>query len=349
VRERGDSSEIDLFKDKEITNNYMLNLADICPVGAITSKDFRFKKRVWYLESTPGICLGCATGCNIKIQHHENRIYRLLPEENPSVNGRWMCDTGRMSYKITQDDQRCRDAGSYRNGQYIVMEYKQVVEEIKNEIGTIIRDGRRDDIGVLGSASLSLEDNLVLAEFAKNVIKTRIFCMEFPFEQGISDGMLFNKDPQPNTRGAKMIHSAYGGIPLDEFIKEINAGRIKVLFIAGNDLALLQKKITKNNLKIIGFYNTLKNAFTDIDYLLPIPTYFSWDGHFVNYKGIVQKTCAAISIDNGVKPIIDHINEISLKSGLSIEVKDVPAIYKKLKEKVSDLKDFDFKREENNK
>ncbi|MBI3018475.1 MAG: (2Fe-2S)-binding protein [Deltaproteobacteria bacterium] len=103
---RGDRSEIGTYQDKALNNNYTLNSVDICPVGALTSKDFRFKKRVWFLKDADSICPGCSTGCNVTVSFDpiEKRTYRMRPRLNEDVNGYWMCDYGRMRYKQTQPE-----------------------------------------------------------------------------------------------------------------------------------------------------------------------------------------------------------------------------------------------------
>ena len=95
---RGDHTEIGMFPGDRLSHNYHGNLADICPVGALTNKDFRFQRRVWYLKETASICTGCATGCNIQVCHQEGEVFRYLPRRNDQVNKSWMCDIGRLSY-----------------------------------------------------------------------------------------------------------------------------------------------------------------------------------------------------------------------------------------------------------
>ncbi len=344
VRERGDSSEIDLFQDREVDNNYTLNLADICPVGAITSLDFRFKKRVWFLKSVPGICLSCATGCNINIKYADERIFRLLPRENQEVNGLWMCDAGRLSYRKTLNGKECVNPGSYKDKKFTPMAFPDVIENIRGIISESIKIEGKDSIGVLGSGLLSLEDNLALAEFAKNVIGTRFLCMDFPFEQGISDGLLINMDPMPDTRGARLIHSAYGGIALDEFLEAVNNGKIKILILAGNDLLLLDKKINRNGIKVVGFYSNFDDAWMDIDYLLPVPSYFALRGLFINYAGILQKTEPAIKSKDGVKPVWSWIQELSILLGYDPGLKDAESVLRKLGERIYELRGISYER-----
>ena len=83
----------------KLDNPYSLNTVDVCPVGALTSKDFRFSMRVWELYTTPSVCPGCATGCNVEVHHSRGKIHRLVPRENQAVNKHWMCDEGRFTYK----------------------------------------------------------------------------------------------------------------------------------------------------------------------------------------------------------------------------------------------------------
>src|SRR5215510_14516422 len=98
VANRGDSSVIETFPGVPLDNDYSMNVADICPVGALTTKDFRFKIRVWFLDELPGVCTGCANGCNIHLGVANNKVYRYLPRRNDAVNDTWLCDAGRMSY-----------------------------------------------------------------------------------------------------------------------------------------------------------------------------------------------------------------------------------------------------------
>ncbi|HXK24476.1 MAG TPA: 2Fe-2S iron-sulfur cluster-binding protein [Myxococcota bacterium] len=96
---RGDRSVIETLPGFPLDNEYSMNVADICPVGALTTRDFRFKIRVWFLEDVPGVCTGCANGCNVHLGVANNRVYRYVPRRNDAVNQTWICDSGRMSYK----------------------------------------------------------------------------------------------------------------------------------------------------------------------------------------------------------------------------------------------------------
>ena len=93
----------DTFEDATITHKFQGNLADLCPVGAITNRDWRFKKRAWKFKKTPAVCTSCSTGCNVTVEHHQNTVYRIKPRENPAVNRWWMCDEGRIDFRDLND------------------------------------------------------------------------------------------------------------------------------------------------------------------------------------------------------------------------------------------------------
>ena len=103
--DRGSHTMLTAHPGKRLENNYSLNTVDICPVGALTSSDFRFKMRVWFLKETKSFCTSCATGCNTIIGTREDVIYRQTPRENDAVNSCWMCDYGRLNFDYLQSEQ----------------------------------------------------------------------------------------------------------------------------------------------------------------------------------------------------------------------------------------------------
>jgi len=106
---RGDRSLIDTLPDQPLENDYSMNVADICPVGALTTKDFRFKIRVWFLNDVPGVCTGCSNGCNVYLGVANNKVYRYVPRRNDAVNETWLCDEGRLSYKAIGAPDRIKE------------------------------------------------------------------------------------------------------------------------------------------------------------------------------------------------------------------------------------------------
>ncbi|HXI04064.1 MAG TPA: 2Fe-2S iron-sulfur cluster-binding protein, partial [Candidatus Saccharimonadales bacterium] len=106
VFQRGLYNEIGIFPGKRLDNDYSGNVVDLCPVGALTLKEIRFRKRVWYLRDVPSVCGSCANGCNVLLGVADNRLWRLTPRENREVNGWWMCDEGRLSFREVRSEDR---------------------------------------------------------------------------------------------------------------------------------------------------------------------------------------------------------------------------------------------------
>src|SRR5262249_9035697 len=125
---RGDHVEIGTINNEPLTNPYSGNVVDICPVGALTSRDFRFKCRVWFLLSTDSICGGCSTGCNGRIDHRDGTVFRVIARRNVEVNKSWMCDEGRLSFRELQQGERVtRPLAKGRDGLQAPVTWEQAI------------------------------------------------------------------------------------------------------------------------------------------------------------------------------------------------------------------------------
>src|SRR3954454_1282633 len=103
---RGDHSEIDVFPGEPLNNKLATNVVDLCPVGALCSKDFLYKHRVWNLKTQASVCPDCSTGCSIHVDGNKNIVYRLRPRANPQAQGYFMCDEGRLGYHYINSKER---------------------------------------------------------------------------------------------------------------------------------------------------------------------------------------------------------------------------------------------------
>ena len=290
VNSRGDQSFIDLKPGTTIDNNYSLNLSDICPVGAFTSKDFRFKERVYRLKSTPSICLSCATGCKIDVQYNNNIVYRILPRPNPTTNT-WICDRGRMSYKILYDN-RLIDFKIKEN--YLssrLGSFRKIFELIVTAIES------KKEISVVLSNYLSIEDNISLLYFAKEVLKTNnIYLDEINFEQKIEDGILINTDKTPNSQFVNQLKKLYQIKKIDHINKDS--------LIIGFYKDLMKFKLYSS----ISFSWEIINEF---EYMIPFSTYFETEGSFINWQGYLRKTAKVVEPPNGIFPLFKIISKLS--------------------------------------
>jgi NADH-quinone oxidoreductase subunit G len=168
VINRGDHSEIDIFPGEPCNNKLAGNVVDICPVGALCSKDFLYKQRVWYLKQEPSICAGCSTGCSIHVDQNKDIVYRLRPRENPKSQGYFMCDEGRFGYHYVNSAERLRQPLVRRDGQQVPSTWEAVSPLLKSSISQV---ASRPDSTVAGILSpfLTCEEAFLLAQYLKGV------------------------------------------------------------------------------------------------------------------------------------------------------------------------------------
>ncbi len=201
LRERGDHSTIDVFPGKQLDNAYSLCTVDICPVGALTSRDFRFKKRVWFLSNTKSICTGCATGCNIWLDHADQTVYRYRPRDNEAVNQCWMCDAGRMTYKMINSDDRVLFPFVTDNGNAKRVPW---VEALAKAQSLLAAANPKNIVGIL-SADASLEENLAMARFLKELGCEHLVWSGKKSDPAFADTILRDADRNPNGHGVQFI------------------------------------------------------------------------------------------------------------------------------------------------
>lgn len=188
---RGDHEEIDIAEGHRLDNPYSDNVVDICPVGALTSKDFRFQIRAWELSATETTCPGCATGCSVELHTKHERAYRLVPRHDPTVNGHWMCDEGRLTYKELDPEQRVRQAAV--DGE--TMPLAQAIEVAARRL-----KGKK--AAVVFSATATNEANQALVALAE-LSNAERFVLGRP--RGYGDDILIDSDKNPNSRGAHAV------------------------------------------------------------------------------------------------------------------------------------------------
>jgi NADH-quinone oxidoreductase subunit G len=188
---RGDKCRIETFPGEELDNDYSGNVVDICPVGALTSRDFRFKKRVWFLSAAPSVCMGCSRGCNILVDQADRVVYRYRPRYNAAVNEWWLCDRGRMTYKAINENRLTvpRVAGSETT-------FAIALEQVATAL-----DG--GTAGVVVGPDASLEDMYVARRFAEH-LGAPIWGLSWK-AAGKEDDFLMKADLSPNRKGFDLL------------------------------------------------------------------------------------------------------------------------------------------------
>ena len=233
VMSRGDRSTIETLPGVPLDNDYSMNVADICPVGALTTKDFRFKIRVWFLDDKPGVCTGCASGCNVHLGVANNRVYRYVPRRNDAVNETWMCDEGRLSYKQIGAEDRIREP-MVRNaaGGLASARLADAIAAAAARLRSAASSGAAV-VAALASAHATNEDLFVLRRFCE-ALGTETLGVAVP--TGRADELLIKAEKAANGAGARALGFQDARLVADR----IKTGAVRALIVLGHDaLALL--------------------------------------------------------------------------------------------------------------
>ena len=290
---RGDRVTINTFPGESFDNNYTLNTTDICPVGALTSKEFRFKSRVWEMSSTESVCVGCSRGCNTEVWVRNNEVLRLTPRNNPDVNSYWMCDKGRLETFKHVNNQDTRIDGSF------IKEHNKLVKhELSNTLkktAEILKEYKANEIAFVTSAYETIEDNYSLFKLAKLLNIENIILSEHVVK-GDCDDILLTEDKTPNLNGVKLIFNKTKDI--NYLVENIESGKIKaaVMLDSNFDEENLLKSLTK--LKNLIVFATNKNKITDIaTVLIGVSTYAEKNGTLLNGFGMLQRIKPAVATE----------------------------------------------------
>ena len=297
---RGEHVTIETFPGKKLDNPYSMNVIELCPVGALTSRDFRFRARVWDLSHTDSVCTGCARGCNMNIWIRDNEIFRLTPRENMDVNQYWMCDHGRLNtYKFVNDEAtrvnspmiRPSEGGILDESEYKLNEcewddaFARIISEIKNY--------PPGETAFIASPYSSLEDNFALKRFAEEVAGTTEI-VYIPNIGGADDALLIRADKTPNAKGLEYL----GIKPIDKiFIDKIINKKFKLVYMLNDSISrlpeadALAKSLEVGILQISNISEFSKKATV----VLPLATYAEINGTFVNFQGRVQRVRPAVA------------------------------------------------------
>jgi NADH-quinone oxidoreductase subunit G len=287
---RGDRAQLALYPGQLLENPYSGNVVDICPVGALTDRDFRFKARVWYLSSAPTLCNQCAQGCNVDIHYVLNRphlnegarVLRLKPRYNADVNQWWMCDEGRYGFKWMDEGRltKVRNRGIHST-------WEQAIRAIAAEL----TDAK---LGVIASSQLTNEELFLIREIFQVALGADVTAA-VPAPSGYSDDFLIKADKTPNRVGAALLGLAGPDVPeAASIVDAALEGRIDALWVFGHDLGQLfgEERVQElsRKLRLFVFSGTNENATAaGSHWVLPTAAYVEKDGTFVNCHGRIQR------------------------------------------------------------
>ena len=353
---RGSKTEITTYFDRPVDNPYSGNLFEICPVGALTSKDFRFKCRVWFLKKTMSVCQTCSTGCNIFICSTnkgmgsypvqgvgEQIVYRFRSRYNPSVNGSWLCDEGRFSYKSINAANRLRDALRKAGENLEKVAYSESLRILHENLNNIKEKYGPESVVAVASPQRTNEDIFLFYKYFKEVIKTpNIFLGETSGRENAAqkeDNILRRKDKNPNTTGAIEI-GVKEIADTDRLVHIMNEGKVKALYLMNSKAVTGQNGNEKIEaaLKKVEFAVThathLDDALKSFSLVLPVSTFAEKEGTFTNGLRIVQKINMAFNPSADSKSDWELMAELMKRSGHPVKVSNAEEVFIALSEEI---------------
>jgi NADH-quinone oxidoreductase subunit G len=319
---RGDHSEIGLFPGLDLTNNYSANVVDICPVGALTDRDFRFQVRVWYLDTAKSVCTGCARGCNVDVHvnrrrpHHAEgrRLARLKPRYNAEVNAWWLCDTGRYHFGFV--DGPTRITAPVRRGSGGSTEVGW--DDALTAVGDALRRYPPEQVAVLASPHMANEDLIALRRLVQARGIRQVAFDVAPPVPAEGDDFLLRADRAPNRRGAELI--GLGGDAAG-ILAAARGGRLRCLWIFHHDLLAAGWPASEaaealGRVETVVFTGTNANATSDrAHWVLPAAAWVEREGTFTNFEGRVQRFRTAVAPLGSALPEWDLLGRVLAAGG----------------------------------
>ena len=301
---RGHELTVDTYSDRPMTNQFQGNMADICPVGAITEKEFRFKRRVWKLKKTPSICVGCSTGCNVTIEYDKNEVFRLKPRDNPDVNRWWMCDQGRLTYKDLniRENRVAHPLGKTAEG-FQEISWENAFSAIQEKISEL-QPTSNEVIGLVDTHA-SNEELYIFKKLLKEGFESdQLFFPDLEWEQPVSDffiNSLITSDKSPNRAGARML-GLKGAKSSEEVTSKIPTGT-KVLLVFGKPFEDKNLLSQAGNIPLVINIAAWQSGWSETaDVTLPGRLHSEKDATYTNKAGRVQRVNTAIRAFHKTRP-----------------------------------------------
>jgi NADH-quinone oxidoreductase subunit G len=361
---RGDHEVLGVAPGKRLDHPYSLNTVDVCPVGALTSKDFRFTMRAWELYATPSVCPGCATGCNVEVHHAQGRAWRMVPRHNPEVNKYWMCDEGRDTYKELGER---RVVGARHTDDPVPLD--KALGHAAERLAKAREEGRA--IGVVFGAQTTNEDLYLLGRVVFDILDVQhVYVGGRSAVPERADAILRVADVNPNRAGAKILSRGRAG-EVSDLERAIIERRLAALWVVGEDVSLSEAALSALGGVDVIVQAVHENALTGrARVVLPAAAWAEVDGTFTrtspapwvsnshrppawNLDGglpeghgkLVQRIRRVLDPPGGALPHWELIAGIARKLGVAIELPArVLVLFNEMKAKVPEFTDAQWGR-----
>ena len=307
VISRADHSVIGTFPGRPLSNPYAMNVIDICPVGALTNKDFRFKQRVWFLETFDAICNGCSKGCNIYVDHRkekykDDQIFRFRPRVNRTINGWFMCDEGRLSYK-NESENRFEIALLNKSETL----FDNTITNMFKELST-----NKNILFVL-SANLSYEEMINLKNLSSKLNASISGYSSNTIDESFADDYLKTADRTTN-------RAAFKELQIDESKEyfETSLNSANLVIIVENNYFDTNYKLLENK-KVISLFSHNCETINHSNIAIPVASFYEKSGTYINIDGIKQKMISKMNKNNPketITTIIEHLKSMIEKGTL---------------------------------
>jgi NADH-quinone oxidoreductase subunit G len=335
--DRGSHTTLAVHPGKELANNYSLNTVDICPVGALTSNDFRFQMRVWFLTETDSICTKCGRGCNTTIGARGNEIFRQTPRQNNDVNSDWMCDQGRLDFHFVNSELRLTDPMIKEGGKHTTADWKVAIQKL----ATGLQKGDGSKVAIIASAGMTNEELFFVKQLAKTLGTENVDAIP---RTGGGDDYLRADDQNPNTNGVRQIFGIDPGSKLDAIRSGVADRSIQSLLVLGEDLTQAGfDKADLEGLDFLGTLDILANPTADAaSVVLPGSSFAEKRGTMINVTGRLQRLNRAIDSPGSARDTWEVLRDVVVACGGSNGLYMVEDVFKQLAGSVDCFKDLTF-------
>ena len=307
VVNRGSHAEIDVFPTEPLNNKLASNVVDLCPVGALASKDFLYTHRVWNLKTQDSVCAGCSTGCSIHLDTNKNVVYRLRPRENPNAQGYFMCDDGRLGYHYVNSSNRISKPYMKSETGTDLSSWKDILPALRAEL-IAVASKNPSGIAVMLSPFLTVEEGFLLATFIKSISPKSKLVLgpvpvigeddHYPKTRGsVAPQVKFTirNEKCPNKKGIEQIIKHFEGdvILVSDYLSKNTP---EALFIAagyqGEEVAWFDNTLLGlfKKVKLLITQDLFPSTLTDVSkYIIPSAAFSEKEGTFVNFAGLAQE------------------------------------------------------------
>ena len=302
VVERGSRSVIDTFFETGLEEaDWAGNVVDICPVGALVSKDFLHKARAWDLEHTPSVCPNCSQGCNIDLHTRDNLVHRIKPRHNPGVNGHWICDYGRGRYEWLNRSDRLEAPVVRSAGQGTAMGWKQALAALAEHLEGANGDVKavvspfwsNEDLGAVASLVDALGGGDVVYRSPRAAAEVKLAGYE---------GLARRRDLAPNVRGAELLGFERVGDDTGQGGLDPIAGHDGIILVLGDALTDVPEGFGAEAKTVVYMGAYTSGPLASAEFALPTTTFAEHEGTFTNHDGRVQRFWQALDAPGAARP-----------------------------------------------